>query len=237
MDNIIERLSKFQNQANQTYKKFNPNPQPSYEDWVQRAPAMEEQYVKRPPEFPEYEDWKSQVESGTLPSVFQIGEEITPTEMPGETGLQEEAGYQFSVDDLANMIREGSLSTAEINLMRDLGLIGGMPEEEEEEAGEEEPVSFLSLAPEEARQKYEAGELTDEEWKSWKSYQKDIADLEKFAGEKPTPIAIMVAGKEQGFTMKDEYIEALMGELGWDYNEALNFYQSYIAQHPDYPRQ
>jgi len=182
------------------YKKFNPNPRREPE-----IPDIES--------FPEYDTWKSMTEAGTLPSEFDVTPDydipkpgattpggfefgtperierykefyelpgVEPTGEPTETGIP-----QISPEEIMDMINSGSLSTAEINLMRDLGLVGGLQETPEEPVVEGgEPISFLSLVPEEARQKYEAGELTDEDWKSWVSYQKDISNLEKIASEK-----------------------------------------------------
>lgn len=227
MDNIIDKLSRKPEQ----FKKFNPNPiQEPRPTWD--IPQLPE------PQFPEYEDWAGQIESGEREPMFQPTE--TPTGLPTEAGLPTETGFP----DVLNQIMgtygiQDPMEALELLISMsagEQGLLDLIPEEEP--AVEEGPVSFLSLASEEAQQKYEAGEITEDEWKLYVSYQKDLTSLEKVTGVKATPMAIMKTGKEEfGFTMKDEYIEALMGELDWDYDKALQFYMSYIVQHPDYPRQ
>lgn len=75
MDNIINRLSRQPGQPEQ-YKKFNPNPIPETQPtWD--IPQLPE------PQFPEYEEWTRQIESGERQPQFQ------PTEMPGEMGTGE----------------------------------------------------------------------------------------------------------------------------------------------------
>lgn len=227
MDDIRQRFDKFTPTPEQ-YKKFNPNPQPEYP-------------VQNITPFPSYEDWKSQVEGGTLPSEFDMrpGEAIPtglPTEVPGEMPIGIPEQFQPLMDFLGLTDPMELVDVIGDYTDKDLAFIMKLAGVKEEE--EEEPLNYFDFTRKQAEDAYASGEWGKDEWDTWKKIQGDRKWLDELVEEeKLTPMAIMKAGKEEEFTTKDEYIEALMGELDWDYDKALNFYGSYITQHPDYPRQ
>lgn len=170
----------------QQFKKFNPNPIPERNWWD----------IEQPPEprepFPEYEDWKTQTEAGTLPEKFKaeipgrelleqwggLPEELEgaptyePTEVPGEilTGIPER--FQPLMDylgltdpkDLADVIGEAT--------DKDLALImeiAGVKEKEEKE-------KFISqYSDDELAKMHETGDISTEDYENELKARKSIA--------------------------------------------------------------
>jgi len=108
------------------------------------------------------------------------------------------------------------------------GLLGLVPEEEP--VGEKKPMIFPETREEFIDQKIQEGMKASE--------IKGLTNLlyPEIEEAKLTEIDVMTMGKEEEeFTTADEYLNALMGELGMDYEKALNFYLTYTATHGGYP--
>lgn len=145
MDDIRRMFDKFTPDKT-TYKKFNPNPIPQRNWWD----------IEQPPEptkpFPEYEEWRTQTEAGTLPEEFRKeipGRELLeewgglPEELEGAptytpTGIPTDISGeipQYSPDQIMDLLLNKRISGPDIDLMVDLGWIK-LPEEEEK------PITF-----------------------------------------------------------------------------------------------
>jgi len=128
MDNIINRLSRQPGQPEQ-YKKFNPNPIPETQPtWD--VPQLPE------PQFPEYEEWTRQIESGERQPQFQPTEMPTEAGMPGLTLLDALGKFYQTENPMDIMDKFADLSQGEQGVLVENilpELFGYKPEEEEVE--------------------------------------------------------------------------------------------------------
>jgi hypothetical protein len=228
-----------------SYKKYNPNPRP-------------EPRFRNIAPFPEYEEWKAMKEQGTLPSRF----DVKPTYDIPQLGATTRGGFEFGTPERIGRAEQfyglptetempeempeitpelaqqalnilADLSGAQIGELEERGfldvLLGAKPLITEEE--EPEPITYPETREEFIKNMHAKGTKASE-----------IAGLVKLLypeeeEEELTSVDIMELGRQNGFTTKLEYINALMGETGMSYEEAQNFYLAFTVENPGYPEE